>query len=57
MLSRFLAERVHMAIVQDEYGGMAGVVTIDNVEFRIEQATRRKIERVRVTVIDDVDEK
>ena len=134
MLSQFLASRTHMAIVQDEYGGFAGVVTIEdvleeivgeirdetdkdeavelaiisrteaevlgrvpvdrlnekmglslpeddefatvaglimhglneiprsghdvkigNVQFTIEQATRRKIERVRVTVLDEQD--
>ena len=31
MLSRFLKNRTHMAVVQDEYGGLAGVVTIEDV--------------------------
>ena len=31
MLQQFLAGRVHMAIVEDEYKGVAGVVTIEDV--------------------------
>jgi CBS domain containing-hemolysin-like protein len=31
MLNQFLHCRTHMAIVQDEYGGMAGVITIEDV--------------------------
>jgi CBS domain containing-hemolysin-like protein len=31
MLSQFLHARTHMAIIQDEYGGLAGVVTIEDV--------------------------
>ena len=31
MLKTFLAGRMHMAVVTDEYGGLAGVVTIEDV--------------------------
>ena len=31
MLDKFLCHHVHLAIVQDEYGGLAGLVTIEDV--------------------------
>ena len=31
LLNQFLAKRVHLAVVVDEYGGAVGIVTLDNV--------------------------
>lgn len=46
MLQKFLAQHVHMAIVKDEYGGVAGVVTIEDV-----------LEEIVGEIVDEADEK
>jgi CBS domain containing-hemolysin-like protein len=51
MLQQFLCEHVHMAIVRDEYGGMAGVVTIEDV---LEEIVGEIVDETDQDVMDDI---
>ena len=51
MLQRFLQQHVHMAIVKDEYGGVAGVVTIEDV---LEEIVGEIVDEADVEEMDDI---
>ena len=51
MLQRFLDQHVHMAIVKDEYGGVAGVVTIEDV---LEEIVGEIVDEADVEEMDDI---
>lgn len=51
MLQRFLEQHVHMAIVKDEYGGVAGVVTIEDV---LEEIVGEIVDEADVEEMDDI---
>jgi len=72
LLSRFQRERVHMAIVLDEYGGTTGMVTLEDVveeiigevqdEFDMEEPMVRKLSGGRLSVdatlpVDEIGER
>ena len=51
MLQTFLAQHVHMAIVKDEYGGVAGVVTIEDV---LEEIVGEIVDEADVEEMDEI---
>ena len=51
MLQRFLDQHVHMAIVKDEYGGVAGVVTIEDV---LEEIVGEIVDEADIEEMDDI---
>ena len=51
MLQKFLDQHVHMAIVKDEYGGVAGVVTIEDV---LEEIVGEIVDEADLEEMDDI---
>jgi CBS domain containing-hemolysin-like protein len=51
MLQRFQQQHVHMAIVKDEYGGVAGVVTIEDV---LEEIVGEIVDEADVEEMDEI---
>lgn len=51
LLSEFLKKRMHMAIVIDEYGGVVGLVTLEDVIEEIVGEIRDEHEKVRYKIV------
>jgi len=51
LLSEFLKKRMHMAVVIDEYGGVVGLVTLEDVIEEIVGEIRDEHEKVRAKII------
>ena len=51
LLSEFLKKRMHMAIVIDEYGGVVGLVTLENVIEEIVGEIRDEHEKIRSKIV------
>ncbi|WP_010647404.1 hemolysin family protein [Oceanobacillus massiliensis] len=57
LLLKMQKERIHMAIVNDEYGGTAGLVTVEDILEEIVGDIRDEFDEDEVPDIEEVDEK
>lgn len=57
LLSKMQKERIHMAIVHDEYGGTSGIVTVEDILEEIVGDIRDEFDKDELPEIEEVNEK